>query len=291
MKAVFTVLSILLGIVFYRAYSYSCLIQYLLMFMLFFTFLGVKVNRFHKNTLWIVVANIVIAFAFYLLVLPFNSGLALICFITAITPTATAAPAITSFLHGDVQYVTFSVILTNSIVALNIPWILPLLVEQNHPISTKSILFSVLFLFLIPLVAAQLVKAINPQLKKSLLKYKIVSFYAWNIVVFLASARATYCIFNEAKTEPKMIVLIAISSLVICIVNFSIGKLIGGKHFAQEASQSLGQKNTMFTVWLSLTFLGPVVALGPMFYIIYHNFYNSYQLLQIENHRKAKVLA
>jgi BASS family bile acid:Na+ symporter len=194
-------------------------------------------------------------------------------------------------LHGDVQYVTFSVILTNSIVALNIPWILPLLVEQNHPISTQSILFSVLFLFLIPLGAAQLVKAINPQLKKSLLKYKIVSFYAWNIVVFLASARATYCIFNEAKTEPKMIVLIAISSLLICIVNFSIGKLIGGKHFVQEASQSLGQKNTMFTVWLSLTFLGPVVALGPMFYIIYHNFYNSYQLLQIENHRKAKVLA
>jgi len=54
-------------------------------------------------------------------------------------------------------------------------------------------------------------------------------------------------------------------------VNFSLGRLVGGSEFGLEASQSLGQKNTTFTIYLAMTYANPVVALGPTFYVIWHN--------------------
>ncbi|MGR9053311.1 MAG: hypothetical protein ACU84J_11740, partial [Gammaproteobacteria bacterium] len=65
-------------------------------------------------------------------------------------------------------------------------------------------------------------------------------------------------------------------SLCICLLNFSIGRYIGGQRFKREASQALGQKNTMFTTWLALEYFSPLVMTGPVFYLIFQNIYNSY---------------
>ncbi len=227
-------------------------------------------------------ANISLAITAYLLLLPFNSDLAFVSFITAIAPTGISAPAVASFLALDVEYVTLSVILTNSIIALTLPFLIPLLTHQANPLSPREILLSILGLFLIPFAVVQTLKLLNPQLLKSAGKFKSLSFYAWSVVLFLAGAKASHYILYESTTSPLTIAAIATLSLLICAVNFGVGFLIGGKHFAREASQSLGQKNTMLTVWLSLSFLKPVVALGPMFYILYHNLYNSYQLFKIK---------
>ena len=130
---------------------------------------------------------------------------------------------------------------------------------------------------------AQLVKEVNSSLHKFLLKQNFLSFYIWNVLLFLAAARAAHFIIYESNTTPRRIFLIAASSLMLCILNFGIGKWIGGRQFALESSQALGQKNTMFTVWLAFSFLNPIVALGPMFYMLYHNLYNSYQILKVNN--------
>lgn len=281
MKSLIPPLAIILGMMFPQAYRCSFLIQYFLMFILFFPFLTIKIKCFYKNTLWIVLANILIALSLYLLIFPFNSQLAFICFITAITPTATSAPATMSFLKGNVEYVTFSVILTNSIIAFIVPFIIPLLIKQSPPIETQEVFHSIVMLFAIPFFIAQIIKFLSPKLQKTITEYKILSFYAWNILLFIASAKSMHFILVEAKTPPKMILLIAASSLIICIINFTVGSFIGGEKLAREASQSLGQKNTMFTMWLSLSFLQPIVALGPMFYLLYHNLYNSYQLVRM----------
>ena len=37
----------------------------------------------------------------------------------------------------------------------------------------------------------------------------------------------------------------------------------------------------IFGIWLALTFLTPLVALGPIFYILFQNLYNSWQLYQL----------
>jgi BASS family bile acid:Na+ symporter len=64
----------------------------------------------------------------------------------------------------------------------------------------------------------------------------------------------------------------------LCAANFAIGRKIGGVGLGREASQSLGQKNTMLTIWLAVKFLNPLVALGPVCYVLCHNGYNAWQL-------------
>jgi BASS family bile acid:Na+ symporter len=71
---------------------------------------------------------------------------------------------------------------------------------------------------------------------------------------------------------------VAALSLLTCIASFTLGRLIGGRAFAPEASQALGQKNTTFTIYLAMTYANPLVALGPTFYVLWHNLWNSWQL-------------
>jgi len=78
---------------------------------------------------------------------------------------------------------------------------------------------------------------------------------------------------------------IALISLVICVVNFGLGAILGGPSHRQEASQSLGQKNLTFVIWIALTFINPLVALGPMLYIVYHHLYNSWVIYRFEKQR------
>jgi hypothetical protein len=44
------------------------------------------------------------------------------------------------------------------------------------------------------------------------------------------------------------------------------------------AGQSLGQKNTVFAIWLAYTFMTPETAIIGGLYSIWHNIYNSWQL-------------
>lgn len=51
------------------------------------------------------------------------------------------------------------------------------------------------------------------------------------------------------------------------------------------AGQSLGQKNTVFAIWLGYTFMTPETAIVGGLYSIWHNCYNSWQLYR-HNHKK-----
>jgi hypothetical protein len=57
---------------------------------------------------------------------------------------------------------------------------------------------------------------------------------------------------------------------------------IGGRGLVRECSQSLGQKNTTFTIFLALTYGRPLIALGPTCYVIWHNLWNAWQLHQMD---------
>lgn len=174
----------------------------------------------------------------YFVVAPFSQEFALTAFIIGLAPTATAAPAVTSFLKDNIEYVTASVVLTNVAIALALPFFMLVVAKAGTDIATLGILRNIFIVIFVPFVLAQAIRLYLP-------------------------------------------------ALVICIVNFGVGRLIGGKRFGLEASQSLGQKNTMFMLWFSLSFLNPLVALGPVMYLVYHNTYNSYQLYRKERALQA----
>jgi len=275
--------SIILGILLPQAQNFSFLVQYLLMLMLFMSFLGIKITPkiFSKNIFLILIANIALGFLWYFLVLLFNSTLALIAFITAITPTATAAPAVVHFLKGKVDYATASVILTNLVIAISLPIFTSILhVGKNGSFGISS-LQNVFIVIFIPLFLAQGINLIRPSLGKMISKYKMLSFAAWVVVVFLAVAKSSAFIMAHKEIPIGSLLGIAILVLLICVVNFALGRIIGGKEFGLEGSQSLGQKNTVFSIWYALAFINPLVALGPVFYLVYHNLYNSWQMLRV----------
>ena len=102
----------------------------------------------------------------------------------------------------------------------------------------------------------------------------------WVFAIFLITANASEFLRHQTGLPRTVVLEVAVASLVICIASVSLGRLIGGREFAREASQSLGQKNTTFTIYLAMTYASPLVALGPTFYVLWHNLWNSWQLHQ-----------
>jgi BASS family bile acid:Na+ symporter len=288
-KGLALLLSMLVGALFPRAQSFSFLIQYLLMVMLFFAYLDIefKPRRFRKSVIWVLLANTALAFGSYLLLVQFDLTLALSAFMTAIAPTAIAAPVIIGFIHREVEYVVASVLLTNVASAVIVPLALPSLIGAEIQISTWEVLQPVLIVMFTPLILALLVPRLSPRVQTFIRKGKTFSFPIWLVNLFIISANASNFLRTENSNSVVSLITIALVSLVICIVNFGLGALLGGREHWQEASQSLGQKNLSFVIWIALTFINPLVAVGPMFYIVYHHLYNSWSIYQFEKRRSA----
>jgi bile acid:Na+ symporter, BASS family len=281
MRSLGLFLAILLGLFFQEGHRYTFLIKYIVIAISFLSFVNVKIDRnlfFKPHVFLITLTAIALSFFLFALINVYNSDLALVAFMLAISPTAMAAPVITTFLNGRVDYVISSTLVTNVVVALLLPLLLPAIAQQNLEISAWKILTTNLNIIAIPLVLSQLV-IILPDFEKALIKVKTLSFYGWLLAIYLATAKANYFITRENDIPTYIIGAIALISLVVCLLNFSIGRFLGGQTLTQESSQALGQKNTMFTIWISINFLNPLVTLGAMFYIIYQNLYNSYLLL------------
>ena len=129
-KGLSLLFTMLVGALIPQGHVFSDWIQYLLMVMLFFAFLDIEF-RFHKSVMWVLLANVMVAFVVYMVLAPFNLILALAAFMTAIAPTAIAAPVIISFIQREVEYVVASVMLTNIACAFVVPITLPLVTTQS----------------------------------------------------------------------------------------------------------------------------------------------------------------
>jgi BASS family bile acid:Na+ symporter len=277
-KSFLLFLSILLGIFFTQAERFSFLIYYLLMVMLFFPLLDCKIpfKIFKDKKIYVLLcANISIGLSGYFLLRSFDQSLAFCAFLVGITPTATACPAVMGFLKGKVDFAFAAVIVTNIFMSFFLP--LAIYAISDQPIGVHSIFFKTLSVIFIPLIMGKVIIRLFPKIREVLIKQKQIGFYSWLVVCFLAVAKASSFI-QDSSAGLNDIILIACISGIACCVNFGIGRRLGGKDFSLEMSQTLGQKNTTLTIWIGLTYFNPLIALGPIFYLIYHNLFNSYQL-------------
>ncbi len=280
-------LTMLLGALMPQLHHASFLIQYLLMVMLFFAFLDIdfKLGMIQKSVLWVLLANVALAFLSYALLTSFDQMLALTAFMTAIAPTAIAAPVIIGFIKGEIEYVIAAVLVTNLSSAVVIPVTLPFLISADVQVSVWEVLEPVLIVMFVPLILARFSTFLPAAGRDFIRKGKSLSFPIWLVNLLLISANASSFLRNENSNSLLTLVTIALISLVLCIANFGVGALLGGPRNWQEASQSLGQKNLSFVIWIALTFINPLVAMGPTFYIVYHHLYNSWSIYQFEKRR------
>ena len=259
----------------------------LLFIMLFVAFCKIKPTDLkpHRWHLWLLLTQclLFIVACLFLWAYP-TSGARVIVegfMLAIICPTATACAVVTQKLGGDSAATTSYTIIINLVVALLCPLLLP--VAHPQPGLTFLPAFMVIInkvfpLLIVPLFLAWFVRYLMPSFHKRIVATKDLAFYMW--AVSLAIAIAVTCKALAHSHESMWNVGgIAVVTFVACLFQFSFGKWIGS-HYGKkmEAGQALGQKNTVFIIWLGYTFLSPITAAAGGFYSVWHNLVNSWQL-------------
>ena len=219
-----------------------------------------------------------------------------------ICPTATAAAVVTRKLGGDVPGLTTYIVLINLLTALLVPLVVPVIHPQSGTgfwEAFSMILAKVFPLLITPCLCAWLVRYLAPGFHRKLMQYPDLAFYIWAVALALAIAVTTKSIVHSTLSA-GLLLLMSLVSLICCAFQFGMGRYVGSRYRphlrssaqAEEhgreirkvtAGQAMGQKNTVFAIWMGYTFMTPETAIVGGLYSIWHNIYNSWQLYRAEN--------
>ena len=135
-------------------------------------------------------------------------------------------------------------------------------------------------------------------------KWAQAPFYLWVASILVLTAVVTQTVISNLQSQISNIIILLVLSFLSCLIQFSLGKLIGhylpapskGRDYQDvlinpaaapktmagvssiTAGQAFGQKNTSLGVWMAQTYLDPLSSLGAAAYIIWQNLFNSLQL-------------
>ena len=198
-----------------------------------------------------------------------------------ICPCATAAAVVTQKLGGSLEQMTTYTFLSNFITVLLVPVCFPM-IEKSADITFWAafikILHEVFIVLILPMFLAYIVKHYMHRLHKKIISVKDLSYYLWACSLMIVTGTTVKNIVN-AETSLALLMAIAFLGLLMCVVQFAVGRFIG--HYfdhTQEAGQALGQKNTAFAIWLSTAYLNPLSSVGPGCYILWQNIVNSVEI-------------
>ena len=163
-------------------------------------------------------------------------------------------------------------------IAVLTPLLLPLVLPAGTAVSTAGVVGSVTLVVFVPLVLARIVRWLVPAAAGWPPRLRNPIFLLWAFVIFLVAAHASHFLRSLPALPLGPLAGILGTSAAVCAANFALGSAIGVPRFRREASQALGQKNTAFTIYLALAYASPLAALGPTFYVVWHNLWNSWQL-------------
>jgi len=204
-----------------------------------------------------------------------------------ISPCATAAAVVTQKLGGSLEQMTTYTFLSNFLTVLLAPICFPL-IEKGADITFMAaftkILHEVFLVLVVPMLLAYVVKHYMKGLHRRIVSVRDLSYYLWACSLMIVTGTTVKNIVH-AEVSVWLLTAIALLGLIICVVQFAVGRFIG--HYfdhAQEAGQALGQKNTAFAIWLSSAYLNPLSSVGPGCYILWQNIVNS---VEIWMHRRG----
>lgn len=266
--------------------SWQVAVRPLIVLMLLGVFLEVRpdLRALRWKHAWLFLANVGLGVGAWWVCRPLGPSIAAAAFFVGITPTAAAAAVVTRFLGGDLSFVVASFFVTNLGMALVLPWLMPLVLRGvphaagGEAAGVSSVALSLLLLVVVPLVVASVVRRFWPSVASWGSAIRRASFGVWLAMLVLITARVRDFIGGQTGLPSTILVEIALIAVVLCFLGFYLGRLIGGHTRALEAGQSLGQKNTTLTLYLALAHADPIAALGPAFYVIWHNLWNSWKL-------------
>ena len=268
-------------------------IRNLLVLMIFITCLKLKMRdlSFRKEHWIILLLNVmigVIPFFLARILFPQEMVYALALFFTGITPTAVAASVIMTFLNGRAGFVMSSYILTNTLIPLLLIVLLPCVTGNMTFDFFFDVMKTLFVVIVIPFAVSRCVLFVYRGAAQLAGKLKMLSFCIWTFMIYVLSSSVILFFRRSQDASFRQTIMIAVLSLLLCILNFYLGGKISRYRLCRECSQALGQKNTSFTVYLALQYATVPVALGPFFYIFWHNICNAVQMYRYDRRRIKK---
>ena len=278
-------IAMITGAVFYR---YVQIISFLTPFLIFImrlvTYCKLSLRNMNLSPLhvWLLGIQVIGSLLIYVLLYSFDPLVAEGTFICVFCPTATAAAVITGMLGGDIACLATYSLLSNMTVAIIAPFIFSFMGDHISLPFFESFLkigTEMIPLLIFPFVCALILQKFLPKVHSALQNHQSISFYLWAISLTIVMGKTVSFIASRGNAEYKEEILIALFALIVCILQFILGKLIGKKYYNTIAGgQGLGQKNTVLAIWMALTYLNPLASIGPASYVVWQNSINSLQL-------------
>lgn len=261
----------------------SFLTPYLIFTMLLLTFCKISPSQMRPRRMHLILLSIQVlgSVAVYFALLPLGKVIAEGAMVCVICPTATAAAVITHKLGGNAATLTTYTLIGNIGTAVAVPLFFPA-IEPHAQISFGAsftmILGKVFPLLICPFITAMLLRFFVPKMHAAMQRLSAGAFYLWTVALAIVTAQTLSSVLED-RSQPGIKIATAAATLVICLLQFIAGKTIGSRYGERiSAGQALGQKNTIFAIWMAHTYLDPLSAIGPGAYVLWQNIVNSWQL-------------
>ncbi len=290
--------AIVLGLIFHDLCDkMSVIIPYLIFAILILTFSTTELRRlrFERLDLWLMLFQIVATVALYVLfkVITGSDAISEGMMLGALCPVASSVTVIAGMLGAKRRNTVTYTIVGNLLICVLAP-VMFVFIGDNGYMGLTDAFFSIFgriaTVIGLPFFVMLLMQLWARPAARYLSKYNGLSFYMWAITLLLVLGQTIDFIFLHGEGNWDVIVILAIGAIVICPVQFYIGRIIGSKYGDDIAGQQLlGQKNTAMGIWMANTYLNPLASSFLAFYSIGQNFLNSWQIWQHEKkHRHSQ---
>ncbi len=289
-KTLMLPLAMLAGFLFYDFFnSLNGLTPYLIFTMLFITFCRISPGelRFSPMHGWLILFQVVVGILLYLPLRLWNEAAAQGIMICMVAPTAASAVVVAGMLGANVATMATFSLLSNVAAALVAPLAFSFIgthAEMPFIESFLRILSRVVPLLVVPFAASILLQKVAPRIFEIVRRWQILSFYLWSFALMIVTGRTVSFIRAQENPDYRLEMGIALIALVVCILQFTIGRRIGHQWGDPVAGgQSIGQKNTILAIWMAQTYLYPLASIAPASYVLWQNIVNSWQLWRKRN--------
>ena len=256
----------------------------LIFLMLFLTYCKVDIRRMRLSWLhvWLLLFQLVGSVGVFMLFAPHNEIVAQGAMMCILAPIAMAAVVIGGMLGADTDSMVAFSLICNLATAFVAPAILHY--AGGEGCTLVEILSRVTPLLILPFVVAQMCRLFVKPIARWATEHKDATFYIWLVALVIIIGRTTLFILDHIAENGAIVLIMAGVSLVICLVQFGVGRWLGRRYGdAVAGGQSLGQKNTVLAIWMAQTFLNPLSSVAPTAYIVWQNMVNSWQMWRGNN--------
>ncbi len=264
----------------------SFTVPYVIFVILLLTFSGVRLARLRPTRLdlWIALFQVVVSFVTYrvLIAITGSEPLAQGAMMCVLCPVASSVTVVASMLGAGAERTTTYTIVGNLLVALVAPLYISIIDEGSGMSFRHS--FSLIFckiavVIALPFFVMLLMQRFLPAANRLMSSYRSLSFYLWAYALFVTIGQTADFVVLSGQDSAVNILWLGVASLIICIVQFSAGRLMGARFGDSIAGgQLLAQKNSAMGIWMLNTFLNPTASVGMAFYSIWQNIFNSWQI-------------